>query len=375
MKSFNLFIAFALLLSCNPALKTNSIVQEIIVSFDEDKKIYLSEIMTDCDIILLETTKVSTLGEINKIEIYKNKIYISSNNQIFVFSDNGKHILNINSAGRGPGEYLGIKDFNIHSDILYILDRASQNILLYDLIGNHLETRNIGMWAQNFLYLDNNEILIYSGEEDNDFNQCKLSLISKTDEIKGISPIDKRKSKYLHVNASQNLYQSDSIVYVHEAFCDTVFSFSDGQLKPLFFFNYGAHKVPDSFFDKRHDNIFSFFQDFNNTHYVNGIYNFLHINDYYYFKVYKDGENHFIAFNPKTETVNRYSQFINDFLYSDLSFSVEDLNLSTSNGYLLAYINSMEITDNKGHIKDDRILGLLSSLTEESNPILLIYKQ
>ena len=66
-------------------------------------------------IIPLETTEESIIGEINKLEIVHDTLYIldEDQNMIFLFDKTGKYITRIDDVGRGPQEYLGIADFHI----------------------------------------------------------------------------------------------------------------------------------------------------------------------------------------------------------------------------------------------------------------------
>lgn len=364
----SLFIFF----SCNQRHKNSTDVTEYLIPVRTNEEILLSDIMSDFEIILLETTEHSILGEILKIELYGELIYILSNNQIFVFEQNGKFKQTINKIGRGPGEYTEIKDFDIFSETLYILDRTGQNVLAYDLQGNHINTENIGMWAQKLIVLNENEILIYSGEEDNSFNQCKFSVVGNNVEITGLIPIDRQKSKFLHVNAKQNFVRHDSIIYFHEAFNDVVYKINKGRIEPIYRFVYDGLNVPDSFFDKNFDNIFSFFQEFNATGYVNGVYDLFLIDDNMFFKAYRNGRAQLFAINTKTGFSKASNYLKNDLLFNDVDIPVDELSLSFSNERLLYYIYPFELIENSNLIINPVLKDFLECITDESNPIMVI---
>src|SRR5690554_7503187 len=144
MKTVKYFIvcSFFIFLSCNQRPQNDTDVKEYLIPVSENGDILLSDIVGDYKIVPLETKENSLLGEIQKVELYDEKIFILSRNQIFVFEQNGKFIQKTNRTGRGPGEYIEIKDFDIFSETLFILDRTGQNVLEYDLKGRHINTRD-----------------------------------------------------------------------------------------------------------------------------------------------------------------------------------------------------------------------------------------
>ena len=102
---------------------------------DQDQEIPLSRFISSCQFIPLETQEDCMLGEIDKIEQKNGELYVldRSNNMICEFSMDGKHHRTLFQVGNGPGEYFQLMDFDIEGDTLYVLDFASQRVLMYDL--------------------------------------------------------------------------------------------------------------------------------------------------------------------------------------------------------------------------------------------------
>ena len=73
-------------------------------------------------IIPLETTNESIIGEIDKLEIVRDTLYILDDDQdmIFLFDKTGKYIARIADIGRGAQEYLAISDFHIDGEVIYV---------------------------------------------------------------------------------------------------------------------------------------------------------------------------------------------------------------------------------------------------------------
>ncbi len=140
MKIAALFIAVCCFIGCKSDLKMtvdNLEVKEILIDPEKTEPFLdLCEILTDSvDIIPLETTEECLLSEINKIEFYKNRIYISdrANAKIFVFTPEGKYLKSIGRQGMGPNEYSFLGDFTFIGDSIAIQDRSQRKYILYNL--------------------------------------------------------------------------------------------------------------------------------------------------------------------------------------------------------------------------------------------------
>lgn len=83
--------------------------------------------------IPLETNQEALINTIDKVVI-NNCIYIldTRQNELFIFDLTGKFLRKLNHTGNGPGEYITIDDFQIENDIIYILDASSHSMLTYN---------------------------------------------------------------------------------------------------------------------------------------------------------------------------------------------------------------------------------------------------
>jgi len=113
-------------------------------------------------ILPLETTTESIIGNIDKLEIVHDTLYILDDDQdiIFLFSKEGKYITRIADIGRGPKEYLYIDDFHIDGDIIYVVAGGNQKVFCYDLQGKFLSSFSTEHSASN-ITTDSNYIYVY----------------------------------------------------------------------------------------------------------------------------------------------------------------------------------------------------------------------
>ncbi|CEN51539.1 6-bladed beta-propeller [Capnocytophaga canis] len=137
MKQFTYLISFLLLISCkNESIRPQSDNQ---IKIDPNKKELFFDIKQAqfSETIPLESTEHSLLGNIDKMLIKNNHMYILDKEiaeAIFVFDEKGKFIYKIDRSGQGPGEYSSLDDFTIDEKTgsLLILDADQRKILYFE---------------------------------------------------------------------------------------------------------------------------------------------------------------------------------------------------------------------------------------------------
>ncbi|MBR7096708.1 MAG: 6-bladed beta-propeller, partial [Alistipes sp.] len=114
---------------CKIALKQNVSIDEYVKSYD--------------GYVPLETTDASLVGNISKLLYDDGKLIVvdKENNKILVFdAATGKFLNCIGHQGRGPKEYISLRDVVVADGKLYVLDMGK--ILTYKLSGEFVgETR------------------------------------------------------------------------------------------------------------------------------------------------------------------------------------------------------------------------------------------
>lgn len=136
MKPLILLLIIVLLGACNggsPKTDFKSDIAEILID-PEVVSTYLdlSEILDDSiEIIPLETTEECLISRVDRIEFYKDKIFIldRSNTKVFVFTSEGKYLKSIGTQGLGPGEYSFLGDFTFKGDSVVIQDRSNNKYI------------------------------------------------------------------------------------------------------------------------------------------------------------------------------------------------------------------------------------------------------
>ena len=143
-----------LLSACNDAL------------FDISQKSNLledpSSLFDKIELIQLETTDSSLIGNIKKIELLDSSIYILDGTQrcILVFDNYGNFKKKLSKIGKGPGEYVNIGDFNVEKDgTIEVL--SNYKIIIYDKDFNVTDEINLPDVAHFFYKLDKRNYALY----------------------------------------------------------------------------------------------------------------------------------------------------------------------------------------------------------------------
>ncbi|MCX6326526.1 MAG: 6-bladed beta-propeller [Bacteroidia bacterium] len=133
-------LLFCFLFSCvNEKQNVNKINKDnrinIKIEGNINNLLQIDSIFSDIRTMPLETKEECLITDIVKVLFHQDKMFLQDKAQrLFVFSTNGKFLYEIGKKGKGPGEFLELRDFDIDKDgNIYILD--FREILKYTIEG------------------------------------------------------------------------------------------------------------------------------------------------------------------------------------------------------------------------------------------------
>lgn len=178
--------------------------------------------------IPLETNDECLLGKIFCVKKHKDYLYVHSifNKSIMIFSADGKFIKKI-PIGRGPGEimdplYIAIDE---QRDQLEVLDFFKQ-IKKYTLEGDYIGSQNCNMSAE-FEKIKGNYLFSSISAQN-----PKYCFEVQNTENQTTPFIEHNKIEKPPLMAYSRLFKTDSIIYFHTDFNNTVFFISENDLIP-----------------------------------------------------------------------------------------------------------------------------------------------
>ena len=142
---FLLLIGVFVLLGCSSNKKQEPISKSGIpvINLSEDvstvPSLLLSEVAEKLEIVPLEMTDESVLSDITEMQVTDHNIWIDHGREFYIyrFSRSGKFLNKIGSIGQGPGEYTNYSTFLVDEDKKEVYIIANTNgVLAYDFKGN-----------------------------------------------------------------------------------------------------------------------------------------------------------------------------------------------------------------------------------------------
>jgi hypothetical protein len=132
-------------------------VPEQDISTDINHTILLSTIVDKIDVIPLEFNVSCILGEIRKVAICGDNIFVLESQRssaVYRFDMRGNFLNRIGSKGQGPEEIIELNDFTVNEEeqLIYLLDNYRQSILSCTFDGEVKESIKINQYADQLHY-------------------------------------------------------------------------------------------------------------------------------------------------------------------------------------------------------------------------------
>lgn len=141
--------------------------ERITVDLDSNDKISNSEIFNTVRYIPLETNSESVIGEIKKIKVTEDYIFVSdfTSASIIIFNRKGEYVNKLSKQGRGPDEYIDIYDFDTDkNNNIYV--GGVNKMMVYSFSGKLLRSWRLPSHCHSFS-LVNEEIVLNFGMKSN----------------------------------------------------------------------------------------------------------------------------------------------------------------------------------------------------------------
>lgn len=281
MKSVFMFILlFSILLSCSKVSQENKeAVVTIAISKDSCRTFQFSKYLENPVFIPLETSQNSMIGQISKLEITDDYIFILDKDitkNLFLFAKDGKFIRKIGRQGKGPHEYISIDDFffDPKKQQIQMLDNQTTQIKIFDMEGNFIRAIKTGLFGTyGFAPLSKADEYILFGINDNYLNIFSENKISKT-----LLPKSKNENTifFYPSNYMFSSYQDEVFSYV--PFSPIIYQVTNADIHPYYYFDFGKNSLPQSFFETHDKDNWN--KGVTSNKYVYTLSNLSHTNDY-----------------------------------------------------------------------------------------------
>ena len=390
------------LVSCNrkpnqmPVTEINENDSLYVIDLDQQKLdvINLSSIFSKVELIVLETTEESILGEIGVFQAFDSHLYILDRryaSKLFVFDRKGKLVPTIGNKGRGPGEYISADHFTIdpeNKEIILLCD-GGKTLNKYHLDGTFIDRVLIN---QKLLYLYSDYIQYFDDKiYANAFHRVKDPdeedyLLQIIDPVTGDQEARFLRASQHNKGWNERHYLAPGLFTPNiggipkfiPMLSDTVFSIDKNGISPFLAIK-TKHKLTSDDVKKarqqgtKSDEQYSFL---NRTEKAHSIHYYLEFNDFIYFQ-YWHGRPYRVFFRPATNDISIVAYVRNDVLYKNREETVRFMSADQNGVYEYIDAHSKAMEKLKDAVKKDELsIGRnrqIAELSEEANPVIFYY--
>ena len=234
ISKFIIALCFIICVSCNRTGDEDNIR---LITVDVHTQAAIEDIVKSLDgYIFLETNDSSILQGIDKLKIEHDTIYIADGDVLHLFGrKDGKWLGKIDRQGRGPGEYLGLTDFDVYDSHIYILSRVDNKVVVYDTSGNAEETIRTADGFSRIQIGGEGEIWLYSSNSnDTGYNFVLIDHSGKIQVEQDPFPVN---SGFIIGEDNPFCGLGADCIYTAGFFDNTVYALSEKIYRPEYRFN------------------------------------------------------------------------------------------------------------------------------------------
>lgn len=367
-----ILILIVLLPSCRESRQKAVTPAEIVAKVDvseSDKGFDVCQIANLEKVIPLETVGNALIGEIDKLEMDDNHIVILDKRMrtVWLFGTDGKFIRRIGRLGNGPKEYVSLDDmcFDKENGTVWIWDRVKQVMLEYDLTGELLKEVATGFSSNVFAKTKDGFWLYYSYLKNPDNNSLILVNEEMDHLVKGFFAT----KETFPVSLSSGFTSWAGKEYFYFPLSNVLYSLDGTEARPYIEFDFGERTLPYSKIVNMSPEEYETLID--SGSYLGGLKNVQLSSKYCFFQFSSTVQNKYVTayygvLDLETLKVEVFS-YLNG---SDLLVDFSSLLCVTANDELVYPI----CPSKHNPIYFDELRTLVPEVTEDSNPVLALYK-
>lgn len=320
-------------------------------------------------LIPLRAEEGAFVGEIDKLEMDGNHIVILDRKMrtVWLFGADGKFIRRIGRFGNGPKEYVSLDDilFDSESGTVWIWDRIKQTMLEYGLSGELKKQLSTGFITNKFTKTQAGFWLYYSFLKNPDNNSLILVNDQMDRLVSGYFPT----KESFPVSSNSGFTSRNGKSFFYFPLSNIIYSLDGDEAVPYIEFDFGAQTLP---YSRIKDMTKSEYDDIIEAgSYLGDLRNVVMSDGYCFFKFSSTVKNKYITdyfgvLDMRTGKVKTYSSVTASELLVDFS---SILCVTKENQLVYPIYPGLS-----NPIYYDDLRKLLPDVTEDSDPILAVYK-
>lgn len=348
------------------------------IDVEKDSMVQSSSVFQRSWFLELESKEGALIGNIDKLLFDDDLIFVVDKERaqvVFIYDNEGRLIKAIDEKGKGPREFIEIRDvaLDMHQKRICLLDLASRKINFYDYTGEYLESTPIPFLFSSFAYIDSSTIAFDLQTAYNRNEQIGNHYLV-TAEMDGT--IHNRAFNYENDEkgftywSARHLLSSGENVLFQPRFSNTIYDVREGEVLPFFFLDFLGKGFPDNVKIVTDDQFRGLFQKYS---FLNGEY--VDLKESACFAIDTPKGNLYVLYSKNTDkTISLRPFLIQDLLSGFFRPPFERYNDSTIVTFAPAY---EALRSKKLYFSNSEEEGLgddmFPDLSENDNPVLFFY--
>ena len=343
------------------------------IDVEKDSMVQSSSIFQRSWYLELESKEGALIGNIDKLLFDDDRIFVVDKERaqaVFIYDNDGRLIKTIDEKGKGPREFIEIRDvaLDMNQKRICLLDQAARKINFYDYAGEYLESTPIPFSFSSFAYVDSSTMAFdlrtaYNQNEQIGNHHLITAEIDGTIHNRAFNyENDERKFTYW---SAKHLRSSGDNVLFQPRFSNTIYDVQEREVLPFFFLDFLGKGFPDDVKIVRDEQFRELFQKHS---FLNGEY--VDLKESACFAIDTPKGNLYVLYSKNTnKTIPLRPFLIQDLLSSFFRPPFERYNDSTIVTFAPAYEALRSKKSEEEGIGDD----MFPELTENDNPVLFFY--
>lgn len=367
MKYHLLFFVALLLTSCNSSSDQSAINLKDLKNSEQTFDI---ESLFEFTYIPLEYKSECPIINIDKAIMTDEFIFIKSDNSIYKFSLEGEFLNSIGTIGQGPGEYLSIMDIAVNEtdNCVYVVDFVGKKILIYNYESKYIDNIPLEAWVSH-IESTNNQILISTMNASGVEKDKLIVYDAKGKELAHFNNDVKYELQEFYMYPDIKTIQIlDQDVIFRQPFNDTIYTYNPQKqsLEKRFVFDFENLHMP-------YDILASY--DLFSSQYTNYCFieDITEDNDFLFINLSNCGKSEKYVINKSEGASYKVDNNDAGLLIKESSYYFWPL--WSCSGNLISFLNADELIQRASKVKNPVLSNIISSLNEDSNPILVISRK
>lgn len=215
----------------------NKSANNTIINLDPRNVSQLEDVIDDCNVIFLDSTRNALITNPGKILCDSNYYYIQDEemNCIKVFGKDGHYVSQVNRVGRSNQEYPWITNFDVKDETVYILSTATQKLYEYDIRGKYLNSYVLDDNYYDIVAVNNNTVLLFSNYAN---NKMKNYVLFDLKQRKIVAECDDFTVNAGCRVAESHFIRTDEGIFTVKPFDYTIYQYDNNSINPVLTLNF-----------------------------------------------------------------------------------------------------------------------------------------